>query len=187
MSGNVDADGAGTGRGGRSRGSALDLVRSTTVIVVLVAAVVLLFPRPDRTPAATVDVAQVAASVSGRAGFSVAVPRGLPPGWTATGAGLFEGSDGTPTWRVTYRTPDGDPVGFVQGLRPSRVWEGRMVIDGRESAERIIDGNRWIDRSRTDRGITNLVHRGGDLTTIVTGRTDPATLEVLLRGLGLSG
>jgi hypothetical protein len=153
------------------------------VLLVLVAAAVLLLPRPGARPVASVDVAAEAAALADRVGFTLAVPRGLPPSWTATGARLLDGTDGTPSWRVTYQTGTGRPVGFVQGHHPTRAWENHMVVDGRESGTTVIDGRTWVLRSRGDRGTTNLVLREREQTLIVTGRAERAELEALVRSL----
>lgn len=160
-------------------------VRAVAAAAGTLVALELLIP-PQGRPVPAVDVAAVAARVAPRAGFTPAVPTDLPPGWTPTGARLLEGTGGTPTWRLTYTTDAGHSVGVIQGLRPPRAWENRMVMEARESGVHVADGVTWVQRPRPDRGVVNLVLRGRDVVTIVTGRTDLADLDPLVAGLDLA-
>jgi hypothetical protein len=165
------------------RQSAWDMVRSMVVVIAVVVALVLLVPRPNEVVQPEVDVASAAAAAKGRLGIQVAVPAGLPAGWSTTSASVQTGTDGVLSWRVGYLTPSGQAAGIIQGVRPTAAWEGAQVIDGAPRGSAAIDGRTWVLRSRPDRGITNYVLRQDGLTTIVTGRARTADLLLLARSI----
>ena len=155
------------------------------VVLAVVAALVLLMPRPNQVIQPQADVAAAARGARG-AGFAPTVPQDLPPGWQATSARLQRGTDGVITWHVGYVTPSGNYAGFEQAGSPTRAWENTQVTDGPERGTVQVAGQTWLVRSRTDRGITSWVLRRPGLTTIVTGTADEAELTQLATSLHLS-
>ena len=159
-----------------------DMVWSMAVIVGIAVVILLLVPRPDALPVRSIDVASSATELRPELGFAPAVPRGLDDGWVARDAQVQRGTDGLPTWHVTYVTPSGEVAGIQQAARATPAWESRQVTDGREQGTRSVAGVDWVIRSRTDRGVTSLVRRpsGSDpTTTVVTGSGSQAELDQL--------
>lgn len=147
--------------------------------------VLLLLPRSNGVPVESpdsVDVAALAARSAARLGFTPVVPRGLGAGWTPRGASVQRGTDGRPTWHLTYLTPSGEVAGVQQADHATPAWEGRQVTDGREQGTRLIGGVTWVVRSRTDRGVVSLVRRpagGSTLTAVVSGSGGDAEVQAL--------
>jgi hypothetical protein len=160
--------------------TAKDMLLSLAVIVGLVTALLLLVPRPNRIPVRSLDVAAAAGASKAELGFAPANPS-LPAGWTARAADVQRGTDGLPTWHLTYTTPSGHYVGVQQTINATPAWEGRQVTDGAEAGVRTIGDQAWIIRSRLDRGITSLVLRQPPLTTVVTGTAPAPELELFAR------
>lgn len=159
-----------------------DMLLSLAVIVGLVGVLLLLVPTPSAIPVRSIDVGAAAAANRAQLGFAPADPT-LPAGWTARTADVLTGTDGLPTWHLTYTTPSGHYAGAQQAAKATADWEARQVTDGREAGTRTIGSHDWIIRSRPDRGITSLVLRqpgGGttpEVTTVVTGTAPQAELD----------
>lgn len=160
------------------------MVRSLAVIIAVVAALVLIVPRPNEV-VQPVDVQAAAAGARAGLPFEPAVPSGLPTGWAPRTAKLQRGTDGVQMWLLSYATPKGTFAGVRQGANPTDTWEDRQVTDGGETGTRRVADQDWVVRSRLDRGITSWVLRRPGVTTIVTGTADEADLERLARSLSL--
>jgi uncharacterized protein DUF4245 len=154
-----------------------DMILSMLVIVGIVGLLLLLVPRPNAIPERTLDVTAAARSASSQLGFAPAVPDGLPGAWTARAADVQRGTDGLPTWHLTYTTPSGRYAGVQQAKNATPAWEARQVTDGRDQGERTIGATTWTVRSRTDRGVTSYVLRAGGLTTVVTGTATTGEMD----------
>jgi hypothetical protein len=160
-------------------------VGALLVVLTVVVLMVLLVPRPNAVVRPAVDVAAAAESAAAELDFDPSVPRELPRGWVPVHAQVKQDSGGTPTWHVGYVSAGGDFVGYVQALDPPPVWENTQVISGPESDVITVGANDWLVRNREDRGVTSYVLRGADIETIVSGSTDAAVVETLIRALGL--
>jgi hypothetical protein len=149
------------------------------VIVGIVALIYFLVPRPTTIERPEVDVEGAAALAADRLSFDPAVPARLPDGWVPTRAGVQRGSDGIDTWAVVYRTPDGGYGGLRQAADATPDWVDIQVGRVPEAGRRSVDGVSWVVRQAEGRGSRSLVHREGDLTTVVTTQgtqEDVATL-----------
>lgn len=166
------------------------MVFSLAVIVGIAMVILLLVPRPDTIPTRSIDVASAAGELESELGFTPAVPQGLDDAWVARDARVQRGTDGLPTWHVTYVTPGGEVAGIQQAADATPAWESRQVTDGREQGTRTIAGVEWVIRSRTDRGVISLVRRpsGTDpTTTVVTGSGTQAELDQLATAVAGQG
>jgi hypothetical protein len=153
--------------------TARDMVISMLVIVGVVAAFLLLVPRPNSMPTRTIDVPSAAAGAAAQLGFTPAYPTTLGDGWNATVADVQVDTDKLPTWHTDYTTPTGHYVGIQQTKNATAAWESRQVTDGRVQGSVEIAGRSWLIRSRTDRGVTSYVLRQPPITTVVTGTGTP--------------
>ncbi len=154
-------------------------------VIVAVAALVLLVPRPNAVLQPAADVQQAAQRARTELGFDPAVPHGLPTGWTVTMATVMHDVGGTTAWRVGYRAPDGQYLGYVQADKPAPGWEDVQVISGPTTGTVFLGDNVWLIRNRVDRALTNYVLRSADVETIVFGHAGPADIEALARSLQL--
>lgn len=161
------------------------LFGNLVVVLVVVVGMVLLVPRPNAVVRPTVDVAVVADQARTRLEFDPSVPRSLPGGWNPVQAQVKQDSGGTPSWHVGYVSANGDFVGYVQAEDPPPIWENTQVISAPESRVVTVGANDWILRNREDRGVTSYVLRGRTVETIVSGSTDAAVVETLIRALDL--
>jgi Protein of unknown function (DUF4245) len=168
----------------RGMGSSADMLRSMLVIVAVVGVLLLIVPRPNKVPTRSLDVAAAASAAQAQVGLVPSVPKGLPEGWTAVAADVQQATDDTPTWHLSYLTPDGTYAGVQEAAHPSAAWEARQVTDGgTNQGEHQAAGHTWIVRSRTDRGITSWVLRTPERTTIVTGTASEAELDQFAESL----
>jgi hypothetical protein len=145
-----------------------DMLLSMAVIVGLILVFLLLVPRPNKIVERSLDVPAAAQASAAELGFTPADPT-LPEGWTARTADVQRGTDGLPTWHLTYTSPSGFYVGVQQTAKATPAWEARQVTDGAERGTIDVGGKTWVIRSRTDRGITSWVLREPPITTVVTG------------------
>jgi hypothetical protein len=159
-----------------------DMVRSLVVVVAIVVGLVLLVPRPQGVEQPAVDVTSAATAATRTLGFEVAVPRGLPPTWVPTSAGVQDGVDGVRAWAITYRTPSGY-AGLRQASTPSDRWESVAVIHGRPGDTETVGGVFWLHRDRPDRGTTNLVRRLDGMTWVTSSLGSATDAAVLAAGV----
>jgi len=121
------------------------LIASLGVVGLLVAVVI----RPDVTRPA-VDYVAVGADAQQSVGEPLAVPS-LPEGWSANRAELVSSpADGVTRWEVGYLTPEGDYIGFVQGIDANASWLADQVRSARVSGTENLGGLRWDAYDRRD-------------------------------------
>lgn len=157
-----------------------DMLISMTVIVGIVCLFLLIVPRPNQVQTRDIDVASAVLGATADLGFTPVNPEpGLSEGWTARAAGIEAGTtDGISTWQVTFTTPTGTYAGVQQAANATKAWVARQVTDGAAAGTEVVGGLTWTIRSRQDRGITSLVHRGDDgVTTVVTGTANSEQMD----------
>ncbi|MFI7588572.1 DUF4245 family protein [Spongisporangium articulatum] len=181
MSATASAEATPAVAGGRR---ALGLAALTLVVLLVSGVALLLLPRPNGVPVEGVDVAAAAARDRAELGFAPTVPAGLGAGWVVRGTDVQRGTDGRPTWHLTYVTPSGEVAGLQQTVEATPAWESRQVTDGRDVGTRLVAGVAWVVRSREDRGIISLVRRPepGDragATTVVSTSGSQAEADEL--------
>ena len=121
------------------------LVASLAVVGLLVAVVI----RPDASRPA-VDFAAVGASAQGSVDEPLAIPE-LPEGWSANRAELVSRpADGVTRWEVGFLTPEGDYIGFVQGVGANASWLTEQVRSARASGTDGHGGLTWDVYDRRD-------------------------------------
>ena len=163
----------------RRRGfeSAGDMVRSLTVVLVIVLIVVALNLRQDPdSPVRRFDYSVALQQARVQAPFDVTAPQGLPRAWRATSGRLgvdrsAGGSAGTSpvTWHIGFVTPKGE----YAALEQSDGDPGRFLArfsDGAQAAGRVrIDGAMWRRVEGGEPEPRALVLEGAVDTTLVVG------------------
>ena len=166
----------------RGRQTTLDMVRSLAVVAAVVAATVLLVPRPDRAITQPVPVEKVAAQSAAQADFDLVVPD-LPDGWEPNSVRLGRaGPDGALTWHVGYVTPSGGYAGLEAARDVTPGWVTEQTSEGRpdDEADTIdVAGETWqLLRSTEPRRASLVIERSG-VTTVVTGSALISELTLL--------
>jgi hypothetical protein len=114
------------------------LIASLGVVALLVAVVV----RPD-VARPTVDYTAVGATAQASVDEPLAVPD-LPDGWTANRAELVSRpADGVARWEIGFLTPEGDYIGFVQGVDANTSWLADQVRSASVSGSADHGGLDW--------------------------------------------
>jgi Protein of unknown function (DUF4245) len=171
----------------RPRGSQTvgDMVRSMSLVLVVVAVVVLLTLRNDpKEKIQRVDYTEQLQEARRVAAYDVAAPVGLGDRWKATSA-RSDNTEGVVSWHLGLVTPaehyaaveqsDGPEAGFVNGFVAGASKAGVVTISGAQ----------WQRLEGGKPELRALVLRGHDVTTMVTGSasfTELRTLASALRG-----
>jgi Protein of unknown function (DUF4245) len=153
------------GAGGRWR----RIVTTALSMVILVAGLVLLVPRPNAVPLQLVDVSTAARRAAPVLGFAPSVPSGLQ-GWTATTAVVRDGTDGIATWHVGFITPQGNYAGIEQATRSDFTWENALDSGGLWVGSVEVDGRTWAHMEKAERNTTALILRRPGRVTLVTAK-----------------
>lgn len=165
----------------RGRETALDMVRSLGLVVLVVVPVWLLARAPSGDEAAirVVDPSQAVDAFS-RDAPGVPVPGTLPSGWQATSAG-YDGS--ARSLRVGFVTPDEEYAEFAAGAAPGLLES--LVGDAEVLDPVTVDGVSWEQRRDADGSLSLSRSYSGVTVVVGTSRAtaDLAELEVLLRAL----
>jgi hypothetical protein len=112
------------------------LATLTVVLVLALAALVLLWPKPSSSvtfteapPAAPTSTGPPPGIYQGFPPSGLAMPKGDLPGWRQTFADDFNGDDLSQRWYLYNSQPSGDPGGF---FLPSHVSQnlGKLIING---------------------------------------------------------
>jgi len=121
------------------------LIASLGVVALLVTVVI----RPEGS-LPTIDFRAVGATAQGSVDEPLAIPD-LPEGWTANRAELVSNpADGVARWEVGYLTPEGDYIGFVQGIDANDSWLADQVRSARASGTQSHGGLTWDVYDRRD-------------------------------------
>lgn len=163
----------------RGRETALDMVRSLGLVILVIVPVWLLAraPSSDEAEIRVVDPAQAVEAFS-RDAPGVPVPGELPAGWRATSA-TYEGPG---RLRVGWVTPDGEYAEYSTGTAAAL---DELVGQAQGLEPLVVDGVSW-DRHRDADGSLSLSRSYGGVTVVVgtlRATADQAELEVLLRSL----
>jgi len=141
------------------------LIASLAVVGLLVAVVI----RPDVTRPA-VDYVAVGATAQQSVDEPLAVPE-LPDGWSANRAELVsDPADGVTRWEVGFLTPEGDYIGFVQGVDANASWLADQVRAARVSDTENLGGLSWDVYDRRD------VADPGNVEYALVGETGASTI-----------
>ena len=165
----------------RGRETALDMVRSLGLVILVIVPVWLLAraPASDEAEIRVVDPAQAIEAFS-RDAPGVPVPGELPADWRATSA-TYDGA--ARSLRVGFVTPGEEYAEFAAGAAPGLLEELTGAAEVLEPVT--VDGVTWEQRRDADGSLS--LSRSYDGVTVVVGTSrataDRAELEVLLRSL----
>lgn len=167
----------------RGRQTAWDMVRSLALVLVVVAAAVLLLPRPTEPVRQPVDVPGAAAAAQA-AGAPSVVPD-VPSDWTPNAARFdATGPDGVPTWHVGYVTAGERYAGVEMTSSATPQWLDDVTGGGVEIGEQVVRSARWREYLSDDGRLRSLVRESAGVTTVVTGTASLDELVVLAESLG---
>lgn len=163
----------------RGRETALDMVRSLGLVVLVIVPVWLLAraPSSDEAEMRVVDPAQAVEAFS-RDAPGVPVPGELPPGWRATSATY----DGPGRVRVGWVTPDGE---YAEYSTATAAGLDELVGQAQELEPVVVEGVSWVQHRDGD-GSLSLSRSYAGVTVVVgtlRSTADLGELEVLLRAL----
>ncbi len=171
----------------RSSQTFRNLVAALVITLGIVAIVIFAVPRGEPPASEPIDVAAVAADVSGTLEGSTAIVPVVPETWLVTSAAVA--GDDPRTWTVLY-VPAED-AGFVrvsQGFSADATWPTRELSGADSAGTIVIDGVEWTeydipDPARAGNISAALSTTAGDDTILVYGATDADTLRVVAEGL----
>lgn len=175
-------DPRGVPRPARGGGNVRSMVISMAVIVGIVAAVVLLLPRPSSVQQPAADVPNAAAGAVRTLSFTPPVPIGLD-GWEATSASVNRSTDDVRTWHVGYRTDAGKYVSIEVARDATPTWQRAQIAGGAADGEQAIAGQPWQRFLQLERDRHSLVREEGGVTVIATGDGGYPVLEQLVVAL----
>jgi Protein of unknown function (DUF4245) len=169
----------------RGRESVGDMVRSLSLVLVVVAVVFLLTLRDEpKEKVQRVDYSQELQAARRAATYDVVAPVNLGDRWKATSArGDNEG--GAVTWHIGFVTPDDRYAAIEQSDGPASAFIDDFVEGATKAGTAQVSGAPW---QRLDGGKPEaraLVLRGSGVTTLVTGSasfTELRQLAAALRG-----
>ncbi|MFB2556559.1 DUF4245 domain-containing protein [Herbiconiux liangxiaofengii] len=168
----------------RDRKTLRNLLYALLVSVGLVAAIIIVVPRPEQSMLADVDYRQVAVSAQASMPVPLAVPD-LPAEWTSNAAELRSGTaDGVVSWYIGLISPTDQYVGLSQAIDANPTWLADQVARGLASGVVTLDGVEWTvydNRARTTDEVGNaeyaLTAESGASTYVVFGSADPDEIE----------
>ncbi len=165
----------------RGRETALDMVRSLGLVILVIVPVWLLAraPSSDEAEIRVVDPSQAVEAFT-RDAPGVPVPGELPAGWQATSA-TYDGA--ARSLRVGWVTPEEEYAEFAAGAAPGLLEE--LVGDAAVLDLVVVDGVAWEQRRDADGSLSLSRSYSGVTVVVGTSRAtaDRAELEVLLRAL----
>jgi len=170
-------------RSPRGRQSVGDMVRSMSLVLIVVAVVFLLTLRDE--PHQTVhrmDYSEQLKEARQVARYDVLAPVGLGGGWKATSA-RNDSAGAAVTWHIGFVTPDGSYAAVEQSDGPAPAFLDEFVAGATRSADVTISGAAWerLEGGRPE--LRALVLRGHGVTTLVTGSASLAELRALAGAL----
>lgn len=181
--GGADVD-AGPPARARGRGNWRSLLLSTAAVAALLFVIYAIVPRPDSVTQPPVDVTPVARQLQEESQTTVWIPQLGEPGnpWKATS--VRHGTDPV-SWYVGYTRTDDDSVFVAVQQIPAdtpaekaEAWRAEAVSNGREDGTSTVGGATWTRvTAGGDPARRGLVGTRGDMTTVVSGLADYATLE----------
>lgn len=174
----------------RGRGNWRSLLLSTAAVGALLFVIWAIVPRPDSVTQPPVDVTPVARQMAEENHTTVWVPQLGEPGkpWKATS--VRRGSDPT-SWYAGYTRTDDENVFVAVQQIPANTpaekadpWRVQALSNGREDGTSSVGGTTWT-RFTTggDPARRGLLGTRGDMTTVVSGLADYATLETVAGSL----
>jgi hypothetical protein len=167
----------------RGRESVGDMVRSLSLVLVVVAVVFLLTLRNEPEEKVTrIDYSAQLQAARHVAAYDVVAPVGLSRQWKATSAS-GDTDNGAVTWHLGFVTPADHYAGIEQSDGPARAFIDGHVAGASKAGVVTISGTPWqrLDGGKPERRA--LVLRGDGVTTMVTGSASFAELQQLASSL----
>jgi hypothetical protein len=174
---------AGPAKRARGRESVGDMVRSLSLVLVVVAVVILLTLRdePHQT-VHRVDFSTQLQEARQVTPYDVLAPVGLDAGWKATS--VRNDTEGTAlTWHIGFVTPDERYAAVEQSDGPSAAFLDDFVDGATRSGNMTVSGVAWQRLEGGKPELRALVRRGSGVTTVVTGSASFAELRQLASAL----
>ncbi|MCS5715286.1 DUF4245 domain-containing protein [Herbiconiux sp. CPCC 205716] len=176
----------------RDRKTLRNLLYALLVSVGLVAAIILLVPRPEESLLQCVDYQEVAANAQSSMPVPLAAPE-LPGGWQSNAAEVRSGTaDGVLSWYVGLITPSKQYVGLTQAVDANPTWLADQVARGLASGTVALDGVDWTiydnrDRAGSSDSVGNaeyaLTAESGATTYVVFGTAEPDEIQQVAAAL----
>jgi hypothetical protein len=175
-----------TGRpNARLRQTAVDMVRSMAVVLVVVFAIVLLAWRPEPEAVKVVETAPTVALAAGQAQFPIVAPAVLAEEWRATSVRWepTEESQSEPVLHIGYVTPADQYAQVAVAAVVTESFLEEQTADGAPTGTQAVGGATWQRWEAGDR--RSLVLLDGAVATVVSGSADWAELITLAESLEL--
>lgn len=170
-------------RRARGRESVGDMVRSMSLVLVVVAAVFLLTLRDEpRQTVHRVDYSEQLQEARQVASYDVLAPVGLGDGWKATSV-RADNVGGATTWHIGFVTPDEHYAAVEQSGGPVTAFLDGFVEGATRSGRVSVSGASWQQLAGGAPEPRALVLRGSGVTTLVTGSASFAELRQLASAL----
>jgi hypothetical protein len=157
-------------------------VRDMVLSMAVVSAVVLVLVAPwNWNPPETVRVVDwqpVASGAREAYDWPVLSPVGLPDTWRATSARIETAGDGQPVVVIGWLTPDEKFLGIQQSPTKMTDFARTATVQGAPTGQTVeIDGRTWERWQNADETRRSLVLEDGDVTYVVTGMGDWASID----------
>jgi hypothetical protein len=167
----------------RGRESVGDMVRSLSLVLVVVAVVFLLTLRDEPDEKVTrIDYSEQLQAARHVAAYDVVAPVGLSRQWKATSAG-GDTDGGAVTWHIGFVTPDEHYAGVEQSDGPAAAFIDEHVDGAAKAGVVTVAGSPWQRLEGGKPEQRALVLRGSGVTTMVTGSASFTELRQLASAL----
>ncbi|MEO3762913.1 DUF4245 domain-containing protein [Streptomyces sp. B8F3] len=136
----------------------------------------------DGNEMAAVSYSQELGQARRAAPFPVVAPVGLPDDWRANSVTYRGTGDHGTTWHLGFVTPDDEYVAVEQGSENADRFIRKVTQHARPTGEsRQVAGTEWDQYRGKD--YDALVHKGDDVTTVVTGTGSLTQMERMAAAL----
>jgi hypothetical protein len=174
---------AGPAKRARGRESVGDMVRSMSLVLVVVAVVFLLTLRDEPHQAVQrVDFTEQLQQARQFAPYDVLAPVGLGEAWKATSV-RNDNEGGALTWHIGFVTPDARYAAVEQSDGAATPFLDEFVDGATRSGDVTVSGAVWQRLEGGTPELRGLVLRGSGVTTLVTGSASFAELRALASAL----
>jgi hypothetical protein len=162
----------------RLRQTVRDMVLSMAVVSVVVLFLVAPWNWNPPDPVKVVDWQPVVTGARDAYDWPVLAPAGLASGWRATSARIETAGDGLPVVVVGWLTPDEQFLGLQQSQTRMTDFPRTASVQGSPTGAAVVIGGRsWERWQNADETRRSLVAQEGDVTYVVTGMGDWASID----------
>jgi Protein of unknown function (DUF4245) len=167
----------------RGRESVGDMVRSLSLVLIVVAVVFLLTLRDEPTQTVhRVDYSAQLQDARRAAAYDVLAPVGLGARWKATSV-RYDTDGGAVTWHIGFVTPEGRYAAVEQSDGRATPFLGEFVDGATKTGGAMVSGVLWQRLEGGKPEPRALVLRGSDVTTVVAGGASFGELQQLANAL----